>query len=74
MRKLTVKLMVWSATSMAAGVELDFAIADDVLRKGKQKLTSSRAPLHDSFRQDDQQNQALLLDQKSCAGVVLIGG
>jgi hypothetical protein len=59
---------------MAAGVELDFAIVDDVLRKGKQNLTSSRALLHDSFRQDDQLNQALLLDQKSCAGVVLIGG
>jgi glycerol-3-phosphate O-acyltransferase len=26
--------MVWSAMSMAAGVELDFTIAGDILRKG----------------------------------------
>jgi hypothetical protein len=34
MRMLTLNLLVWSATSMAAGVELDFAIAGDVLGKG----------------------------------------
>jgi hypothetical protein len=30
--------MVWSATSMTAGVELDFAITGEVLRKGTAKL------------------------------------
>jgi hypothetical protein len=38
MRNLTVKLKVWSATTMTAGVELDLTIAGDVLRKGTAKL------------------------------------
>jgi hypothetical protein len=58
MRKLTLDAMAWLATSMTARVELDFATAGDVLRKGKQELTSSRAPLHDSFRQEDLRHQA----------------
>ncbi|KAK1612140.1 hypothetical protein QYE76_035813 [Lolium multiflorum] len=54
--------MAWLATSMTAGVELDFAIADDVLRKGTIKFVLHLAPLDDCLHPDAPLDEALLLD------------
>jgi hypothetical protein len=61
--------MVWSAMSMAAEVELDFAIADDVLRKGTMKFFWLRAPLDVCFLPEDLRAEAHLLDPAPETGV-----
>jgi hypothetical protein len=77
MRKLTVNTMVWSATMIAAGVELNFTVTGDVLRKGKPKLTLSRAPLDDCLYPDASLDVAHLLDhapeaEVACTAVFII--
>jgi hypothetical protein len=74
MRKLTVKLMVWSATSMTAGVELDFAIAGEVLQKGSAKFVGLRKIQDDSFLPDDLRRQALPTSHCTDSGVLSIDG
>ena len=74
MRKLTVNTMVWSATMIAAGVELNFTVTGDVLRKGKPKLTLSRAPLDDCLSPDAPLDEALLHDQTAASGVTPVDG
>jgi hypothetical protein len=69
MRELTVKLMVWSMTLIAARVELDFTIIGEVLRKGTMKFVQLRAPLDACFVSDDLRDEALLLDHALEAGV-----
>jgi hypothetical protein len=61
--------MVWSATSMTAGVELDFAITGEVLQKGSAKFVGLRKIQDDSFLPDDLRRQARLLDHAPEAGV-----
>ena len=74
MRKLTVNTTVWSTTTLAAGVELNLAITDDVLRKGKPKLTLSRSPLDDCLSPDAPLDEALFLDQATSSGVAPVDG
>jgi hypothetical protein len=69
--------MVWSATSMTTGVELDFAIAGEVLQKGSAKFVGLRKIQDDSFLPDDLRRQAPLLDHApearvACTTVFLI--
>jgi hypothetical protein len=71
---LTLNAMAWSATLMAAGVELDFTSAGDVLRKGTVEFFWLRAPLDACLLPDGLRAEAHLLDQKSCAGVLSING
>jgi hypothetical protein len=61
--------MVWSATSMTAGVELDFAITGEVLLNGSAKSVGLRKIQDDSFLPDDLRRQARLLDHAPEAGV-----
>jgi hypothetical protein len=56
--------MVWSATMIAAGVELNLAIADNVLRRGTIKFAQLRAPL----------DACLLLDLTVDSGVAPVDG
>jgi hypothetical protein len=51
-----------------------FAIPDDGRRKGKQKLTLLRAPLHDSFRQDDLRHQVHPTSYYTVTGMLSIDG
>jgi hypothetical protein len=62
-------MMVWSATSTAAGIELDFTITGDVLRKGIFKFVQLRAPLDACLLPDDLRGKAHLLDHELEAGV-----
>jgi hypothetical protein len=64
--------MVWSATMIAAGVELNFTITGDVLRKGIFKFVSPRPPLDSGLLQDDLHAKAHLLDHELDAGVVSV--
>jgi hypothetical protein len=71
---LTLNAMAWSATSMAAGVELDFAITDDVLRKGIFKFALHFAPLDDCLHPEAPLDDALLHDQTAASGVTPVDG
>jgi hypothetical protein len=53
MRSLTLKLMVWSAPSIVDGLELEFAITGDLLRKKSVEFVSLRPPLVAVLHQDD---------------------
>jgi hypothetical protein len=66
--------MVWSATRIAAGVELDFTITGDVLRKGIFKFVSPRPHLDVGLLRDDLHAKAHLLDHELDVGVVCIAG
>jgi hypothetical protein len=73
-RKLTVILMDCSKALIVDGGDDTIKDSDDHRGKGTSRWRRFGAPFFDSSLEDDQQNQALLLDQRSCAGVVLIGG
>jgi hypothetical protein len=62
-------MMVWSATMIAAGVELDFIVTGDVLRKGIFKFALNLAPLDDCLYPEALLDDALLHDQAAASGV-----
>jgi hypothetical protein len=74
MRNLTLKLMVWSATSIDDGVELKFAITGDVLQKKSVKLSSLWPPLDARLHPDDQQDLTHHLRHSTVSGVLSIDG
>jgi hypothetical protein len=57
--------MVWSATSIAAGVELNFTITDGVLRKGIFKFVQLRAPIDVCLLPDDLRGKAPIIVSSS---------
>ncbi|KAK1645691.1 hypothetical protein QYE76_063496 [Lolium multiflorum] len=69
-RNLTVKLKVWSATTFAAGVELDSTIAGDVLRKGTFKFALHLASLDDCLHPVAPLDEALPTSHCTELGVV----
>jgi hypothetical protein len=74
MRKLTVNLLVWSATTIAVGDELNFAITGEVLQKGSAKFVGLRKIQDDSFLPDDLRRQALPTSHCTDSGVLSIDG
>jgi hypothetical protein len=62
--------MVWSATTIAAGVELDFIVTGDVLRKGIFKFALHLAPLDDCLYPEALLDDALPTSHCTELGVV----
>jgi hypothetical protein len=71
---LTLKMMMCSTRTLVVGDELTVANPGNLLQGEKLKLTSSRAPLDACLLPCGLRTEAHLLDHKSYAGVVLIGG
>ena len=74
MRKVTLILMVWSERWILDGIEHELADTGEVLRKGSIKLGRLKKLLLDSWLEDDQHDQALILDQTADAEVASSAG